>query len=248
MFLFLNILGLFVHGRTIPRGFPSQFLPDSSGGMAGGSVPGGPPDHLPDLCGLTTTSEEGIDESSSNRLSMDGNHESHDRAMIILKAPSPGGPVEVFDIPDSPGGPVEVEGLGVPEEEEESSQVVPGPSVDLSRPSSSSPAPAPKGPESWRNWKPKKQFPQTSQEDLPETRTFFLKGAGKRWEPVNYNPQKILYEEGACKNIADAILQILREADFPYGKTKNPKALLGIIKNLTNPNGHIYVRIGWNRI
>ena len=160
----------------------SQFLPDSSGGMAGGSVPGGPPDHLPDLCGLTTTSEEGIDESSSNLLSMDGNHESHDRAMIILP---PGGP------------PVEVEGLGVPEEEEESSQVVPGPSVDLCRPSSSSPAPAPKGPESWRNWKPKKKFPQTSQEDLPETRTFFLKGAGKRWEPVNYNPQKILYEEGA---------------------------------------------------
>jgi len=195
----LNILGLFVHGRTIPRGFPSQFLPDSSGGMAGGSVPGGPPDHLPDLCGLTTTSEEGIDESSSNRLSMDGNHESHDRAMIILKAPSPGGPVEVFDIPDSPGGPVEVEGLGVPEEEEESSQVVPGPSVDLSRPSSSSPAPAPKGPESWRNWKPKKQFPQTSQEDLPETRTFFLKGAGKRWEPVTTIPKRFYMKKALVR-------------------------------------------------
>ena len=129
----------------------SQFLPDSSGGRAGGSVPGGPPDHLPDLCGLTTTSEEGIDESSSNLLSMDGNHESHDRAMIILKAPSPGGPVEV-------------EGLGVPEEEEESSQVVPGPSVDLSRPSSSSPAPAPKGAE----WEKKRNSPRPLKKICPK--------------------------------------------------------------------------------
>lgn len=93
---------------------------------------------------------------------MDGNHESHDRAMIILKAPSPGGPVE---------------GLGVPEEEEESRQVVPGPSVDLSRPSSSSPAPAPKGPESWRNWK--KEIPPDLSRRSARNKDLLSKGCWK---------------------------------------------------------------------
>ena len=201
--------------------------------------------HTLALSALTASSQAVEVESVFHVLSMDGNHESHDRAMIILKAPSPGGPVEVFDIPDSPGGggPVEVEGFeeeeeesGFEEEGEES-----GPAVALSRPSSSSPATTTKK-ETWQGWEPdlkKFQIPQPPRNPEPETRTLLLKGAGNRWEPYEYNPQEVLYEQGACNNIAAAVKDILQEKKIPYGFSHNPRALKEIIKNLTNPYGNM---------
>ena len=178
--------------------------------------------HTLALSALTASSQAVEVESVFHVLSMDGNHESHDRAMIILKAPSPGGPVEVFDIPDSPGGggPVEVEGFeeeeeesGFEEEGEES-----GPAVALSRPSSSSPATAKKK-ETWQGWEPdftKFQLPQPPQPDLP--------------------PRDLLYSEGGLKRISESILRILRDANYSYGKATNRKALFEILQTKTNPN------------
>ncbi len=104
----------------------------------------------------------------------------------------------------------------------------PDPAGDVSHPSSSSPAPAPK--ESWRNLEPQLPEPPI----VPETRTFLLKGAGGRLEPVDYNPKEIQYE-GACKSISRVILQTLRENGFPYGETKSTGDLFDILKRLTPP-------------
>ena len=181
---------------------------------------------------FTTASSQAVEvESLSNMLSMDGTHESHAAAIPILKAPSPGGPVEVFEIPDSPGGPVEVEGF---EEEEES-----GPAVDLSRPSSSSPATAKKK-EAWQDWKPdwKKFSPQPPQDPEPETKTILIKGKGnRRLDPYEYSPKEVVYEE-ACRWICSSIKAILQDGEVPYGNSKNPIALRNIIKKLINSNAN----------
>lgn len=137
-------------------------------------------------------------EISTSSVSQDALCDELGRNILLdqSKARSAGGPVEVFDIPDSPGGPVEVP-------EEESSQV--GPSVDLSSPFSSSPAP--KEPEAWRTWKIKEFPDQTSRQGPPETSTVFLKvrGAGKEGEPYHYNPQEVRYD-GACKSLSETLL------------------------------------------
>ena len=146
---------------------------------------------------------------------MAGNPESHDRAMIILQAPSPGGPVDVFEVPETEEGQIDQSRI-----DQESS-------LDVANPSSSSPAPAP--PEAWRNWKPKDFAPQTSERTLPETRTIRLKAAGSRWETLDYNPQQIRHA-GACKNMASHIQEILQGS--PYEKTVHSKCLLGILKKI----------------
>ena len=104
-------------------------------------------------------------------------------------------------------------------------------SLDLGQPSSSSPAP--KEPEAWRTWK-QKEFPdQTSRQGPPETRTVFLKGrgAGKEGEPYHYNTKEVRYYE-ACKSLRSSVQDLLHES----GTEIHSKSLLGIIKNLTNPN------------
>ena len=82
---------------------------------------------------------------------MAGNPESHDRAMI-LQAPSPGGPIEVFEVPEESSAEAE-------EGPAEESRIDQESSLDLGQPSSSSPAP--KEPEAWRTWKIK-EFPDLS--------------------------------------------------------------------------------------
>ena len=95
--------------------------------------------------------------------------------------------------------------------------------------------PRPKERESWRGWQPDKVF-LPRQNPKPERGTFLLKGAGFHWERVEYDRQTILYEEGACKIIRSSIQDLLQEWNLPYGRSRNPRILLGIIKSLTNPN------------
>lgn len=184
-----------------------QFLPTASGGMGGGSVPGGPPGDFPSIPVISPNNEFGE------------NGEAPDSSKSASSSWS---------------GPWIQEWL---DHEKMGSEVSSHPAGDVSHPSSSSPAPAPK--ESWVGWEPQKfQPPEPPRVPQPETRTCLLKGAGGRSDPLTYNAQEMHFE-GSSKRMAEEILQTFKKAGDPYGERTSTRELVFIKKKILNPNASL---------